>query len=340
MTSSLSPHLSQRSPLTHQETQLLITHKSTRCIATGLTVGAVLLTSACGGSSTSGSVPTTGAGTASSAVTDTAALLASVKKDPTLANDVPALIKSTGVLTVGSNVQSPPNNFYGADGKTPIGFEVDIITAIGKKLGLTVSYQDMGFNALITSLQSGRVNTTIAGMNDTKARQGKIQFVDYFNSGITIMVQKGNPNNISSSGDLCGKSIAVVTGTSQEDFAKLQSAKCTSGGKSPLTVTATDSDSQNQTQLRTGRVMAILNDLPSAVYISRTAGNGKYFQTVDQAPINGGPYGIGVIKSNTQLAQDVQKALQSLMSDGTYGKILSNWKITSGALKTATINAG
>lgn len=320
---------------------MLITSRSTRRIAAALSAGALLLTAACGGTSPSGSAPATSSDSgSSSAVPDNAALLAAITTDPALAGDVPATIKTAGALKVGSNVQSPPNNFYGADGKTPIGFEVDLITAIAKKLGVTVSYQDMGFDALITSLQSGRVDTTIAGMNDTKVRQEKITFVDYFNSGITIMVQKDNPNQINTSDDLCGKSIAVVTGTSQEEFAKSQTEKCTSEGKEALTVTATDSDSQNQTQLRTGRVMAILNDLPSAVYISRTAGDGKYFQTVDQAPINGGPYGIGVNKSSPELAAAMQKALQSLITDGTYDKILSSWQITSGAITTATINAG
>ena len=143
------------------------------------------------------------------------------------------------------------------------------------------------------------IDVTIAGMNDNKTRQAKINFVDYFNSGITIMVQKGNPTSIKSSDDLCGKSIAVVTGTSQEDFAAGQSATCTKAGKEALKVTATDSDAQNQTQLRTGRVAAIINDLPSAVYISRTAGGGKYFQVVDQPPVNGAPYGIGMLLLST-----------------------------------------
>ncbi|MFG1798436.1 ABC transporter substrate-binding protein [Nocardia sp. NPDC049149] len=296
--------------------------------------GALLVTGCRGGESTAGSA---GAG---SAIPDTAAIVNAVQSDPALAGEVPAAIKGKGTLSVGSNVQSPPNNFYGADGKKAVGFEVDLITAAAKKLGLGIAYSDMSFDSLITSLQTGRIDATIAGMNDTKERQQKIDFVDYFTSGITMMVGKGNPEKIHTVNDLCGKAIAVVTGTSQQEFAKAQSAQCTAAGKPALAITDTSSDSQNQQQLRSGRIAVILNDLPSAVYISRTAGDGKFFETVDQPPLNGGPYGIGLSKENKALTQALQKALQSLVDDGTYTKILDAWQITSGALQQVTVNAG
>jgi polar amino acid transport system substrate-binding protein len=180
----------------------------------------------------------------------------------------------------------------------------------------------------------------MAGMNDTKARQAQIDFVDYFTSGITIMTRKGNPDGITGPDALCGKNVAVVQGTSHQKFAEAQSTKCTQAGKPALNVTATDSDNQNQNQLRTGRVAAILNDLPSAVYISRTAGDGKFFEVVPGEPIEGGPYGIGVNKQNTPLRDSVQKALQALITDGTYGKILQAWGVEQGAIKEAAVNGG
>lgn len=295
------------------------------------------------GSAVASGAPTPGSAAAATgaAIPDTSAILTAVENGPKLAADLPEAIKTAGTIKVGSNVQSPPNNFYAADGTTVVGFEKDLITAVAAQLGLKVTYSDMAFDSLITSLASGRIDATIAGMNDNKTRQQKIDFVDYFNSGITIcMVQKGNPAGINSSSDLCGKSIAVVTGTSQEDFASEQTAACTKAGKPAVQVSATDSDSQNQTQLRTGRVAAIINDLPSAVYISRTAGNGKYFQVVNQPPVNGAPYGIGVSKSNAALSKAMQASLQKLISGGQYGAILAAWNVQSGSLTKATINGG
>ncbi|MDQ2584240.1 ABC transporter substrate-binding protein [Saccharothrix yanglingensis] len=265
---------------------------------------------------------------------DTAAVVQAVTKDDALAATLPEGIRQAGKLRVGSNVQNPPNNFYAADGTTAVGSEVDLAKAIGAKLGLTVEHQDMAFGSLITSLQAGRIDVTMAAMNDTAERQQAIDFVDYFTSGITIMVQKGNPQGVKGPDDLCGKAVAVNLGSSQETYAK--EYQCLSGD--PIQVTATDSDTQNQNQLRTGRVAAILNDLPTAVYVAKTAGDGEFFEVLDLAPINGGPYGIGVNKSTPELTAAIRKALQALVDDGTYGKILAAWDVEQGAIDQVTVN--
>ncbi|MFI6099837.1 ABC transporter substrate-binding protein [Lentzea sp. NPDC051213] len=264
--------------------------------------------------------------------------LSSVKKDDALAAMLPPAIASAGKLKVGSNIQNPPNNFYAEDGKTPMGSEVDLIKVIAAKLGLTVEHSDMAFSSLITSLETSRVDVTMAAMNDTAERQQKIDFVDYFTSGITIMVQKGNPQQVKGPEDLCGKGIAVNLGSSQEQFAKEQSQKCLDQRKPEVQLSVTDSDTGNQNQLRTGRVAAILNDLPTAVYVSKTAGDGSFFEVVPLAPINGGPYGIGVNKQNPQLSAAIKAALQALIDDGTYSKILTVWDIKQGAITKAAIN--
>ncbi|WP_067499070.1 ABC transporter substrate-binding protein [Actinoplanes sp. TFC3] len=311
-----------------------------RVAVAGLT--ATLALTACGGPSAPqpGDAAGGASGGTSSTVPDTSALLSAVSKDDALASKVPAELTSAGVLKVGSYVQSAPNNFYAADGSTVIGSDHDLITAVAAKLGLRTEYQNQDFGALITSLQSSRVDVTIAAMNDTAERQKAVDFVDYLTSGITIMVKKGNPAGITGPDTLCGKKIAVVTGTSQQEFAEKTSTGCQAGGKPALAITVTDSDSQNQTQLRTGRIEAIVNDLPSAVYISKTTQNGEAFEVVPGDVIDGAPYGIGVNKTKPQLRDAIAGALDALIKDGTYGKILDAWGITSGSLSKATVNGG
>lgn len=318
---------------------------TSRTLLLGLSAGVLALAAtlsgctppAVGGST--GGTPSADAGV-TSAIPDTASIIDAVAADPALSAAVPATISSDGILTVGSYVQSPPNNFYAADGTTIVGSDYDLITAIAKKIGLKVSYENLDFQALITSLQSGRVEATIAAMNDTAERQQTIDFVDYLTSGITIMVQKGNPAKIAGPADLCGKKIAVVTGTSQQEFAQRTSDECVAAGDPALEVTVTDSDSQNQTQLRTGRIDAIVNDLPTAVYVSQTTKNGEAFEVVPGDVIDGAPYGIGVNKSNPGLRDAVAGALDALIADGTYAKLLDAWGVQSGAVTAAVVNGG
>ena len=316
----------------------LSSRKALGAAASGLVL--TMLLAGCGDNA-SGDAPESAApAAAESAIPDTAAILDSVSADESLASMVPGVIADDGVLTVGSYVQSAPNNFYAADGSTVVGNDHDLITAMAKKLGLEVKYENQDFQALITSLQSGRVEATIAAMNDTAERQKTIDFVDYLTSGITIMVQKGNPAGIDGPEALCGKKIAVVTGTSQQEFAESTSADCVADGNAALEISVTDSDSQNQTQLRTGRIDAIVNDLPSAVYISKTTKDGEAFEVVPGDVIDGAPYGIGVNKDNAELRDALAAALDALIQDGTYGEILGAWGVDDGAVESAVINGG
>jgi polar amino acid transport system substrate-binding protein len=98
------------------------------------------------------------------------------------------------------------------------------------------------------------------------------------------------------------------------------------------------STAQEEENLITGRVAAIFNDVITDAYDVQTQPN--QYAAVNYPPINPGPYGIGVNKHDPQLLKAIQAALQRLMNDGVFDKILAAWGIESTALKTATINHG
>jgi polar amino acid transport system substrate-binding protein len=265
------------------------------------------------------------------------AAAAQAKKDDALAARLPAKIRDAGVLNVGAPINQPPEDFFADDGRTAIGFEVDLARAIGTTLGVKIAYQQMEFGALITALRSGRVDMTMAAMNDTKTREQTIDFVDYYNAGITMLVQKGNPEHINGPDDLCGKSVSAQPGTTQQAFSEDQTKKCQAAGKPPVTIVS--GTANTEVALHTGRFATILDDTPTALYDAQIAGNGDWFEPVGYPPINGGPYGIGINKSNPDLRDAVQAALQKLIDDGVYTKILSAWGMTAGATQKATVNA-
>jgi polar amino acid transport system substrate-binding protein len=195
-----------------------------------------------------------------------------VTTDPTLARLVPASIRQKGVLVIGAEMQQPPEDFYAANGQTSIGFEVDLARAIGRLLGLRVDYRTMAFDALITALKSGRVDATMSAMNDTKPREQAISFVDYYNAGITMLAQKGNPHHITRPDSLCGLSVSAALGTTQQAFAEAQSKQCTAAGKPAVTLVIASSTAGQEAALRTGRAATILDDTPTALYTAQIAG--------------------------------------------------------------------
>ncbi|MFD4422183.1 ABC transporter substrate-binding protein [Agromyces sp. NPDC058484] len=266
----------------------------------------------------------------------TAPIVAAVEVDEDAAARLP---EGTTSLTVGSNLQSPPTTFLAGDGTTPIGDEIDIINAIGGKLGVDVQIENMQFDTLINSLETERVDLTIAAMNDNVKRQEVIDFVDYFDSSIGILIQKGNPEGITTTADLCGHDVNGVEGSTSVAWVTEESPNLCENGET-INIVTNPSDQQRLNDLKTGRVVAALNDLPYVVYVSQTAGNGNDFEVLDTEPLLAAPYGIGFNKNNSDVRDAVQAALQSLMDDGTYEQILDAWGLARGARTEASINGG
>lgn len=288
----------------------------------------LLLAAACG----TGDARQSTAGASSSSAPSTGSSAAP------LSDALPQAVKSAGVVRVGSDIAYAPVEFVGKDGKTATGIDPDIAAALGAQLGVRFEFQNGTFDGLITSLRSKRIDVIMSAMSDTPDRQKQVDFVDYFEAGTSILVKKGNPEGVQSLDDLCGKTVALERGTTQEDVAKEQTAKCQATGK-PLKVLAFDRDTEALLQVKQGRAVADMNDFPVAAYNAQTSGGGKDFEVVGQQ-IQAGPYGIAVRKDDTQLRDAVKAALEAIVKDGTYAKVLQKWDVAKGAVPTVTVNGG
>jgi polar amino acid transport system substrate-binding protein len=253
-----------------------------------------------------------------------------------LASLLPQAVRDKGTLTVGSDVAYAPVEFFDTDGKTVIGVDADLAKAIGTQLGVKLKLVNGDFDGLITSLRSKRLDLIMSAMSDNKKRQKEIDFVDYFNAGTSIVVKKGNPQGITKLEDFCGKTIALQRTTTQDDVAEAQNTKCKAAGK-PMHILKFTRDTEALLQVKQGRAVADMNDFPVAAYTAKQAPND--FEVVGEQ-IEAGPYGIGVRKEDTQLRDALKAAVQALIDNGDYAKILTSWQVTAGAVKTATINAG
>ncbi|GAA3219074.1 ABC transporter substrate-binding protein [Streptomyces thermocoprophilus] len=253
------------------------------------------------------------------------------------------------MIKVGSDIAYPPVEFMQSGKAT--GIDPDIADALGKQLGVKFDFQNGKFDQLIVGLQSNRFNVIMSAMNDTKDRQegvdsdtgkkvGKgLDFVDYFTAGTSILVQKGNPKGIKSLDDLCGKVVALQKGTTSEGIAKAQSEKCTKDGKKAIELQTFDTDPEALLRLKQGASVADLNDFPVAAYNAKTSGGGNDFEVVGEQ-VEAGPYGIGVSKENTQLRDAIKEALDAIIKNGEYQKILEKWNVTDGGVTEAKINGG
>ncbi|MEU2425257.1 ABC transporter substrate-binding protein [Streptomyces sp. NPDC007851] len=306
-------------------------------------------TAAFGAIAVAGTLLLTGCGDHTDKGSDGGSSSSAASSSAPLASKLPADIRKAGVIKVGSDIAYPPVE-YMENGKA-VGVDPDVADALGKQLGVKFDFQNGKFDQLIVGLQAKRFNVIMSAMNDTKDRQngidsdtGKkvgngVDFVDYFTAGTSILVQKGNPKGIKSLDDLCGKVVALQKGTTSEGIAKAQSTKCTKDGKKAIDLQTFDTDPEALLRLKQGASVADLNDFPVAAYNAKTSGGGKDFEVVGDQ-IEAGPYGIAVSKENTQLRDALQAAVDAIIKNGDYQKILAKWNVAQGAVTEGKVNGG
>ena len=256
-----------------------------------------------------------------------------VTKDDDIAAMLPESVTKDGKLTVGMDTSYAPAEFLAEDGKTPVGFDVDIAKALANMFGLEVVPQTSNFDSIIPSVGS-KYDIGISSFTVTKERLEAVDFVSHFDAGSAWAVKKGNPNKIDTS-DLCGKKVAVQTATMQETEANKIAKQCEADGKDKLEVISSKLQTDVTTNVVTGKADVFYADSPVAGYaIAQTDGQLEMLGKVEGVA----PEGIVIKKGDSQMDEAVQKAVQKLIDDGTYLKILKYWGVEDGAIETSEIN--
>jgi polar amino acid transport system substrate-binding protein len=259
---------------------------------------------------------------------------ASTAVDQALAAKVPADVKSDGKILVGTDSTYAPNEFLDTDGKTVIGFEVDLFNAVAAKLGLKTEWQSAPFAAVIPGVQSGKYEIGVSSFTINADRKKSVNMVEYYSAGTQWAAKKGNPAGVKPD-DACGKKIAVQKGTVQVDDLTARSKKCTDGGKPAITIDQYQAQSDATAALVSGKDDGMLADSPvCANAVKQTNGQ---LETVGDI-YDAAPYGFVVKKEQADFADALKGAVDALISDGTYTTILKKWGVEGGAVKSAAVN--
>ena len=257
-----------------------------------------------------------------------------VTKQPKIAKEVPSKIRSKGTLTVATDATYAPMEFFASNGKTIVGVDADLAKALGTVLGLNFKVVNGTFATIIPGLASGKYGVGMSSFTDTKARQKKVDFVTYFVAGTSFYVKASGGPAISGLSSLCGKTVAVENGTTQQADATAQNKKCKSAGKPSVKVSAFNDQNQANLALSSGRAQVGMADSPVAAYIVKQSHgqfklSGKSYGTA--------PYGIALPKNNG-MAKPILDAMKYLIKSGAYHKILAKWGVQSGAISNPKIN--
>ncbi len=284
-----------------------------------LTIGAA---SACGSSSSGGSPGGGSSSPTSSSVDSAAAAL------------VPAAIKSKGTLTIGTDSTYAPSEFLAADGKTIIGFDVDLFNAVAAKLGLKTDFQTANFDSIIAGVNAKKYDIGVSSFTINKMREGQSEMVSYFSAGTQWATKKGDPSGITIN-TACGKHVAVQKATVEVTDLQARSKTCTDAGKPAIGIDQYTAQDAATEAAVSGKDDAVLADSPVMAYaVKQTNGALELL-----GPIYGSaPYGYVLPKGDTSMANAVSMAVNDVIKDGTYGQVLTKWGVTPGAVTSSSIN--
>lgn len=254
-----------------------------------------------------------------------------------LKSEVPAAIRATGNLTDLVNSPYPPMEYQATTGGPIVGFDISIAGAVATALGLKlVVTNTTNFSELTPSVATGRTDIVASGTADFISREGSVHFVDYFESGVQFAGLKSMSASITTNAGLCGKTVVVQSGTSiGASVTQLSKSICHSGKQ--ISVLLASGLPDQILQVKLGRAVALVQGPESNGYLGSTQ-PGKWH--IIGKTFNAYFYGIQFSKKDPKLGIALRDALQSIINNGTYAKILAKWNLTGDGVTSATIDHG
>lgn len=264
-----------------------------------------------------------------------------VDVDDAVAKLLPDDIAKAKSITVATNSPYPPFIDFVEEGNTEDfkGLDYDLVTAAAAKLGIQAPFKQQPFDGLVPGLQAGKYDAIVGGITDNFERQATATFVDYSASGTGIAVAAGNPEGIATLADLCGQTVAAQKASKQVDLLAAFSDSDCAGDAIEVTEYPQNTDAVQA--LLAGKAVAIAATKVNLIDDAKKL-TGKVEVVEDPAEPNGygaSPNGVGFIKDDAELAKAFQAALQSLIDDGTYDKIMAKYGQEAIAIPEATIDA-
>jgi len=221
-------------------------------------------------------------------------------------------IKAAGVLKIGTEGTYAPFTYHDASGKL-VGFDVEIGEAVAKNLGVKAEFLEGKWDGLIAGLDANRYDTVINQVGITEARKQKYDFSEPYIASKAVLIVKGDNDAIKTFADLKGKKSAQSLSS---NFGKIAQ-------ESGAELVGTDGFDQSIQLVLNGRADATINDSLSFLDFKKHKPDANVKIAAQQE--NADFSGIIIRKNEPDLLAAINKALETIKSDGTYKKIADKY---------------
>lgn len=250
---------------------------------------------------------------------------------PAIAAAVPADLRAHGSLIIGVNVPYAPNEFTNSEGEI-VGFDVDLMDAVARTMGLATEYRESEFDDIIPAVQDGSVDVGMSSFTDTLERQQLVDFVTYFEAG-TLWAQRRDSSVDPAAA--CGLRVGVAHSVIQETVEiPAKSDACVAAGLAPIEKVVFTRQDDVTAALIAGEIDAMSADSPVAGFAIKLSG-GALVPAGDV--FDSAPYGWPVAKGS-ELSGPLLRALEHLIETGEYKTIATMWGVERGMIADPQVN--
>lgn len=256
-----------------------------------------------------------------------------VKPDEEAIALLPEDLQSGGKLTVAMDLNYPPTSFKDAGSEDALGFNADFARLVGKKLGLDVDIQNVGFDTIIPGIDGGRYDFTASNMTPTDERLEKLDMITYWKTGSSILTSVGNPEGLDANDtSLCGQKIAVTKGSMAADtHVPNIDKKCEEAGEDPIATVVLPDGQAALTQLNSKRVVGVFIDTPQLAWAElQQPDKFELVKPQYEKPEGDDLVAVG-LKKDSPLTPAVLKTIEDLIDTDEYEEALSRWGLDTGA---------
>ncbi|MED5815241.1 bifunctional serine/threonine-protein kinase/transporter substrate-binding domain-containing protein [Mycolicibacterium sp. 050232] len=248
-----------------------------------------------------------------------------------IAKTVPSEIRDSGRLVIGVNAPYAPNEFKNSSGEI-VGFDIDLMKAVTRTMGLVPDFRETGFEGILPSVQDGNFNVGMSSITDNAEREQQADFVTYFQAG-TLWARRAGTT--ADPGSPCGLRVGVAYSTIQDTAGiPAKSDACVAAGLPPVEKVVRTHQDEVTAALVAGEVDAMAADSPVTGFAIKLSGPvlepaGEVFDSA--------PYGWPVAKGSG-LAESLRLALEHVMDTGEYRTIATMWGVEKGMITQPVIN--
>ncbi|WP_329617120.1 ABC transporter substrate-binding protein [Streptomyces brevispora] len=297
-----------------------------------LITAAALTLTACG-SGDPAVAPAGAAGPAAKGAVPTADVVSGVKRNRAAADLLPAAVRSSGTLDIAAAVGTPPSATYLADDTTLAGTDIDFADAVAGVLGLKPRREVAAFEAILPALGSGKYDVGTGNFGVTDERRRAIDFVTYLNDGQGFAVRDDSElRKVTDLTQLCGLTVGTAAGTTFEVTLEENRHRCSEAGKKPYEVKTYSDLAAIWSSLQQGRTDVVMSTINGLRYAVKQQEGVRFLNEFKRLDV-----GFAFTK-DTPLAPAFRAAVNSLMTDGTYARILKKWGIDASAVTTSQIS--